>query len=260
MTCSNRRARWAALLEELAAPVLGAEEYTGQESPISANEVREMARHAGVTVRSAVADLCCGTGGPGVLLASETGCFVIGVDADAAAIEVAAERAERSGCAERTAFVVGDVLRVPLARTFDTVVLLETMLAVADKRALLREVWRLLPLGGHFALTLEAGAPLSSVEQRALPNDERVWFIEEADFRELLAESGFRVTWTRDLTAGHASRTRGLVHTFERGRAAICAGMGETFWRTIVAQHRAFASWLEGGRLRKVAIVAERAN
>jgi hypothetical protein len=135
--------------------------------------------------------------------------------------------------------------------------LLETMLGIANKPSFVREVRRLLRPGGCFALTLEAGEPLTPAEASALPGGAAIWFTPEANFRALLADAGLRVRWTSDLTAAHAARTRRLVATYEGARGEIVAAMGATFWSEIVAQHRAFAAWMETGRLRKVAIVAE---
>ena len=255
---AGRRARWSALMARIAAPVFAPEEYAGQESPLAAAEVLELSMRAGIAAASRVADLCCGTAGPGVLLAVTTGCALTGLELDREAVGLAAGRAAGHGCSERMAFVLGDARRLPLAPVFDTVLLLETMLELEDKAALLRAVHGVLTPGGRFALTLEAGDPLSPGERRGLPGGDQVWFTPEPRFQELLAGAGFRVTWSRDLTAGHADRTRRLAIAFERDRPAIVDAMGEPFWTAIVAQHRTFATWLERGRLRKVAIVAER--
>jgi ubiquinone/menaquinone biosynthesis C-methylase UbiE len=179
------------------------------------------------------------------------------VDIDPEAVSLAAGRARRPGVSG-AAFVAGDALHLPLAPAFDVAILVETMLAIEDKHAVLSELRRLLKPGGRLAITLEAGEPLSPSERRRLPDGDRVWFFPEGRYRQLMAEFGFRVTWSRDLTAGHAARTRHLARAYARQRAAIVAGMGEAFWPAIVAQHRTFAAGLEQGRLRTVAVVARR--
>ena len=257
---AGHRAHWSALMARIAAPIFAPEEYAGQESPIAAAEVLELGVRAGLTEPSRVADLCCGTAGPGVLLVAATGCALTGLDVDPEAAALSAARAAGRGCNGRTAFLLGDARYPPLAPTFDAALLLETMLEFEDKGALLRAVRGVLTPAGRFALTLEAGDPLAPAERRGLPGGDQVWFTPEPEFRDLLAEAGFRVTWSRDLTAGHAGRTRRLAEAFGPERAAIVEAMGEPFWAAIVAQHRTFATWLEQGRLRKVAIVAERAG
>ena len=81
-----------------------------------------------------VLDLCCGVGGPGLLMARRLGCTYLGVDADPGAIARARQRAAAEGAAVRF-----DVASVPPAPRgdFDVVMLLETLLAFRDKRPLL---------------------------------------------------------------------------------------------------------------------------
>jgi len=256
MSGAGPRARWAALLAEIAAPAFGSGEYVGQESMVTASEVRELARAAGIAAGTRVVDLCCGTAGPGALIAAETGCHLLGVDASVEAAVLARERADAWRCAARTAFAAGDALHAPLTQGFDAALLLETMLGIEDKTALLREVGRLLVPGGRFALTLEAGEPLTPAERGALPGGD-VWFTPEAAFWALLTGAGFQVTWSRDLTMGHAALTWRLVEAYEGARGRIVAEMGESHWAQLVGQHRAFARWMDAGRLRKVAMVAQ---
>ncbi len=80
-------------------------------------------------------DLCCGVAGPRRFLTRELACDYLGVDARAAALAVARERARDLPCR----FAVGRVPPLP-AGPFDVVLLLETMLAFADKDGLAREV------------------------------------------------------------------------------------------------------------------------
>ena len=61
------------------------------------------------------------------------------------------------------------------AGPFDVVLLLETMLAFADKEPLLREISQALTTGGRFAFTLEAGLPLTDAERELMPDADTVW-------------------------------------------------------------------------------------
>ena len=44
---------------------------------MSAREILDLARAAGVDARTRVLDLCCGSGGPALHLARQTGCWII---------------------------------------------------------------------------------------------------------------------------------------------------------------------------------------
>ncbi len=67
-------------------------EFVGQQSLVSASEIRTLARAAGIRPGVSVLDLCCGAGGPGSLLVAEMGCTYLGVDADPAAVALARAR------------------------------------------------------------------------------------------------------------------------------------------------------------------------
>ena len=88
------------------------------------------------------------------------------------------------------------------------VLLLETMLAFADKEALLREISGALGVGGRFAFTMEAGRPLSAAEQERMPNADTVWLTPLATMRRLLEQAGFVVRQMGDCSASHAPRRR----------------------------------------------------
>ena len=49
-------------------------EFVGQESFMTAGEIRELAVQAGIAPGAAVLDLCCGIAGPGRFVTRELGC------------------------------------------------------------------------------------------------------------------------------------------------------------------------------------------
>src|ERR1700749_1011030 len=110
-------------------------EYVGQESFMRAGEIRALAVAAGIAPGVSVLDLCCGVAGPGRFITRELGCSYLGVDLSASAIDIARERAGDLPCR----FEVAQIPPVPRG-PFDAVLLLETVLAFADKRGLLEEI------------------------------------------------------------------------------------------------------------------------
>src|SRR6185312_8040450 len=130
-------------------------EFIGQESFMTAGEIRALAAQAGIGPGVAVLDLCCGIAGPGRLLTRELACDYLGVDASASAVAIARERASDLPCR----FAVARVPPLPPG-PFDVVLLFEPMLAFEDKEALVGEIAAALRSGGRFAFTLEEGAAL----------------------------------------------------------------------------------------------------
>jgi sarcosine/dimethylglycine N-methyltransferase len=234
-------------------------EYVGQESFMSAREILDLARAAGVDARTRVLDLCCGSGGPALLLARQTGCRIVGVDRSSEATHLARTSAEHQGLDRRATFIVAEALCHPIdAASFDAVLLYETMLAFEDKRRLVRVVRKLLRPGGRFGLTFEEGRPLSSAERRRFPEGEEVWLTPESEFRELLEAIGFQIRWVEDHTASHAEVAGRLAAALQSDRATIVEALGSQTSNELIMAHERWAEWLSARRVRKLAVVAQR--
>jgi sarcosine/dimethylglycine N-methyltransferase len=220
-------------------------EYVGQESFMSAREILDLARAAGVDARTRVLDLCCGSGGPALLLARQTGCRIVGIDRSSEATHLARTSAEHQGLDRRATFIVAEALCHPIdAASFDAVLLYETMLAFEDKRRLVRVVRKLLRPGGRFGLTFEEGRPLSSAERRRFPEGEEVWLTPESEFRELLEAIGFQIRWVEDHTASHAEVAGCLAAALQSDRATIVEALGSQTSNELIMAHERWAEWL----------------
>lgn len=228
-------------------------EFVGQESFMTAGEIRDLARRAGVGPGVRVLDVCCGTGGPARLLARELGCDVVGLDADGEAVALARARAGELRCR----FAVARVPPLPAGR-FDVVLVLETMLAFADKEPLVRAVAAALRPGGRFACTLEEGAPLTPPERAAMPRADTVWPVPLVDLAASLGRAGLAVEWVGDHSRGHGAAAQALADAYAAEGAAIAAQMGRRALDDLLAAHRLWARWLAAGRIRKLAVVARR--
>ena len=191
----------------------GAAEYVEQESFVRASEIRTLAERAGIGAGVSVLDLCCGIAGPGRFLTGELGCDYLGVDADAEAVAIAAERAGDLPCS----FVLSHVPPLPTGE-FDVVLLLETMLAFPDKEALLEAISGALPPGGRFAFTLEEGRPLSESERALMPDADTVQLIPIDELHALLARAGLAVRWQEDWSRGASGHGRGPDRRVQRRR------------------------------------------
>ena len=228
-------------------------EFVEQESFMRADEIRELAQQAGIGPDVSVLDLCCGIGGPGRFITRELGCDYLGVDYSADAIEIARRRAGDLSCR----FEVGRIPPVP-AGPFDVVILLETLLAFAEKEPLLREISDALVAGGRFACTFEAGLPLTGSERDQMPDADTVWLVPVDQMLASLDRVGLVVRSQEDCTLSHAAMAESLAETFAADADQIAAEIGDQALEELLRAHRLWGDWLHAGRVRKIALVAEK--
>jgi SAM-dependent methyltransferase len=229
-------------------------EFVGQESFMTAGQIRALAARAGIGPGVAVLDLCCGVAGPGRFLARELACAYLGVDASESAVAIARERAGDLPCR----FAVAQVPPLP-AGPFDVVLLLETMLAFEDKDALVRDVATALRPGGRFAFTLEEGPPLTAAERAAMPDADTVRLAPLDEIATSLERAGLAVTWQEDHSRAHRATACALADAFAADAEDIAAQIGRRALDELLAAHRLWVEWLDAGRVRKLALIAERA-
>jgi ubiquinone/menaquinone biosynthesis C-methylase UbiE len=228
-------------------------EFVGQESFMSADEIRALAVQAGVGPGVTVLDLCCGTGGPGRFLTRELGCEYVGVDSSASALAIARERVGDLPCRFATA-------RVPPLRagSFDVVLVLEAMLAFEDKDAVVREIAAALGPGGRLAFTLEEGPPLTAAERAAMPDPDTVWLTPLDRMAASLERAGLVITWQEDHSHAHRAMAQTLADAYVAYADDIVEHIGRRGLDELLAAHRLWIEWLDERRVRKLALVAER--
>ncbi len=218
-----------------------------------AAEIRALAQNAGIAPGVSVLDLCCGIAGPGRFIAEELGCDYLGVDYSAGAIEIARQRAGDLPCR----FEVARIPPIP-AGPFDVVLLLETMLAFPEKEPLLREVSHALTTGGRFAFTLEAGVPLTEAEREQMPDADTVWLVPFDEILTTLDRVGLVVRRQEDCSRSHLSTAESLTEALAADAIDIAAQIGDEALEELLGAHRLWSDWLRTGRVRKIAVVAEK--
>jgi len=228
-------------------------EYVEQESFMRASEIRALAERAGIVAGTAVLDVCCGVAGPGRLLTRELDCSYLGVDSSASAVDIARERARGLPCR----FVVAQVPPLPPGG-FDAVLLLETMLAFREKEPLVEGISRALAPGGRFAFTVEEGRPLTESERARMPDADTVWLTPLDELHALLARAGLVVRWQKDWSPSHRAVAESLTDAFAADAPAIASQIGRRALDELLTAHRLWSQWLASGRVRKIAVVAER--
>jgi len=250
----NERAPFARALERARVSAYAPGEFVEQESFMQASEIRAIAGRAGIAPGVSVLDLCCGVAGPGRLITHELACSYLGVDMSSSAIEIARDRARDLHCR----FDVARIPPIPSGR-FDVVLMLETMLAFPDKETLAVETARALGTGGRFAFTIEAGSPLTEAERRQMPDADTVWLTPMGEMVAYLERAGLVVRWQDDWSRSHRAVADALIEAFAADQAAIAAQIGQRALDELLAAHRLWSEWLRGGRVTKIAVVAERA-
>lgn len=249
----DERAPFVQALQRARVSAYAPREFVGQESFMGAGEILALAGRAGIAPGVAVLDLCCGAAGPGRLITRELGCTYLGVDYSSSAIDLARESAGDLPCR----FEVSRIPPIPPG-PFDVVLLLETMLAFPEKEPLLQEVSRALKSGGRFAFTLEEGLPLSAAERESMPDADTVWLTPLQEMLTGLERVGLAVRWQGDCSRSHRAVADALISAFAADAAAIAGQIGRQAVEELLAAHRLWSDWLRGGRVRKLAFVAEK--
>ena len=164
-----------------------------------------------------VLDVGSGLGGPARYMAQRFGCRVSGVDLTAEFCDVARHLTSLLGLEERVSFERCDALSMPYRDTaFDGAYSMNVTMNIADKRALYREIHRVLKPGAWLGLSEVVQGPGGE------PDYPTPWartasasFLATADeTRANLAASGFAIESLRDTTQASfawAARARAVV-------------------------------------------------
>ncbi|WP_208539109.1 class I SAM-dependent methyltransferase [Algihabitans albus] len=149
-------------------------------------------------------DLGCGIGGPARWLAAHCGVEVLGLDLTESYCRDAASLSRAIGLSDRVRFACADATGLPLAEdSLDLVWTQHAAMNVPDKKALYREVARVLKRGGRLALhdimAGPEGPPHFPVPWAATP--EGSFLLPSGEIRTLLAAAGLEELVWHDHTA-----------------------------------------------------------
>jgi len=250
----DERARFDRALRRARLSAYAPGEFVGQESFMRAGEILSLAVEAGVGPGVSVLDLCCGVAGPGRLITRELGCTYLGVDSSSGAVDIARERAGDLGCC----FEVSRVPPVPPG-PYDVVLLLDALLAFPDKQVLLHEISLALKPGGRFGFTMEEGEPLTEAERARMPDADTVWLLPLLDMLACLEQIGLRVRRLEECSQPHRAVVDSLVNAFAADASDIVTQVGPRALQDLLTAHRLWSAWLRDGRVRKFAVIAEKA-
>ncbi len=131
------------------------EEDIGQNSWLTARELRGFCEWLQLSSSSRVLEIASGSGGPALFMVGETGCVVIGLELHEAGVAAANSAAEQRGLAGRARFLSGDA-RDPLpfdASSFDAVICIDSINHMYERLEVFKEWHRVLCHGGRVLFT-----------------------------------------------------------------------------------------------------------
>ena len=157
---------------------------------------------------SRLLDVACGSGGPTLRIAGETGCSVTGVDLHEEGVAAARDQARARGLEDRATFRQADAGE-PMAfddASFDALTCVDAINHLPDREAVLREWRRLLEPGGRLAFTdpITITGPITDEEMRVRSSIGFFLFVPRGVNEELLERVGFRVLEVSDRTENMA--------------------------------------------------------
>lgn len=175
-------------------------------------------------------DVACGAGGPGLWAARETGASLVGIDPAIAGLTAARARARNVGLADRSRFEQGTFEQTGLAdSSADGAMTVEAFQYAPDKRAALRELFRILNPGGRLAIVCFEVDPSKAAGLPVLGIDP------VPDYRPVLEDAGFTVELYEE-TPGWRDRVYGAFQAIVDASDALTAEMGEQAAAAAIAE------------------------
>lgn len=215
----------------------------------------------GLDGESRLLDIACGSGGPTLRIARETGCAVTGVDLHEQGVATARDQARVQGLEERAAFHQADAGR-PLEfddASFDGLICVDAINHLPDRESVLREWRRVLKPKGRLVFTdpITITGPISDEEMRVRSSIGFFLFVPRGTNEELLDKVGFEVSEVADRTENMARMARQWLDA-RAGRADDLKGIeGEEAFEGQQTFFEVAARLAEDRRLSRFAFAAE---
>jgi SAM-dependent methyltransferase len=200
-----------------------------------------------------------GSGWPALYLAKLTGCSAILTDLPPEALSLARERVVSDGLAGRCTVVRADGAKLPIDDTsVDAISHSDVLCCLADKLGVLRECRRTICTDGRMAFPVLFVAEGLSAQDHADAVAAGPPFVEaEADYRTLLARSGWRIVDAVDWTATFIKSMRGMLAAREAHGEELKALLGAGEYDDTMARNREKVPAIERGLLRRMLFTAE---
>ena len=222
---------------------------------MSAGEILALGAQAGIGPGVAVLDLCFGVAGPGRLLTRELGCAYLGVDASASAVAIARARTGDLPCR----FAIAQVRPSRPAPSTSCSYSRRCSPSRTRTRWSARSPSRSGRVGGSPSRS-RRGRRSRRPSGRRCPTPTRCGSPRSGEMATSLERAGLVVTWQEDHSRAHRAMAHALADAFAAEPEGIAAQIGRRALDELLAAHRLWIEWLDAGRVRKLALVAERAD
>jgi hypothetical protein len=93
-----------------------------------------------------------------------------------------------------------------------------------------------------------------------MPDADTVWLTPLEEMSAWLERAGLVVRWQEDCSRSHRAVADSLIDAFAADADEIAAQVGRRALDELLAAHRLWSDWLRDGRVRKIAVVAERSR
>lgn len=206
----------------------------GQTAWVMAEEFDRFLRLLGITAKSTVVEIACGSGGPGLFLARTTGCLFAGYDIDATSIARANAGARQPGLTSRVRFYQGDATQqLPVdSDSVDSLLCFDAVHRLPNRSATFREWFRLLKLGGRLLFTDPAviTGHLTNQEIAARSSSPYIQYSPHGANERLLREAGFELLLSENSTENVSHIAKRWKESRERHRKDLVGIEGEALF------------------------------
>lgn len=207
------------------------DEDIGQNSWLSAAELRGFIEWMDVTSESRFLDIAIGSGGPACYVVKQTGCHLTGIDVTGEGVANAQALAASLGMAARTRFIKADANQpLPLgAGEFDALLCVDAINHLQDRQAVLQDWLRVLRPGASLTFTdpVVVTGQVSNSELARRASIGFFLFVAPGFTEKLLKEVGFRLIHVSDASEAAADVSQRWHDARARLRDEIVAIEGE---------------------------------
>lgn len=207
------------------------DEDIGQNSWITAAELRSYLPWLKLSEAETFLDFGCGPGGPLTFLAQETGAVAIGIDLSGPALEVAVNRVKAMGLTQKIELHEADGNQPLwfLEDTFDLIVSFDVILHLEDRKPVFADWRRILKPGGKLLFT-DAGVitgPVSNQDIHLRSINGYTQFVPKGYNRRVLEEVGFELSNEEDQSVGPITNASGRLEARLKHRDELVKLLGE---------------------------------
>jgi SAM-dependent methyltransferase len=252
----------SALYAEIRSEAFG--EDIGQTGWLTAKEQDRFVAWLGLSPKSRLLDVACGSGGPTLRIAQRAGCRVSGVDLHGEGIASAKARARELGLEDRADFLQADAAeRLPFADgSFNAVMCIDAINHLPDRSRVLEDWRRVLKPGGRLLFTdpIVLTGPVTNREIAARASIGLFVFVPAGLDEALLEQAGFEVERVEDRTRNMAENAAGWRDARSRREADLRAIEGDEAFEGQQRFLETAARLAAEKRLSRIAILARRAS